>query len=182
VRFRLLPAFVALCVAVPSAAQTEYAADRVLYRVSGDDLRAVVDKMGHEVSGSVARKGRFSMSIRTPKGQPNYFIFGEKCLKRYAECASVIYTTGYSPKAGVTLDTVNELNNKHVAKVSLETVAPESYVVRVQRRVLTDEGVTMGSLRAELVMYLRELAQIRVDTHPSLKMRAAKAMLENPHR
>ena len=147
--------------AVPAAAQDGYDDTRVLSRVSSQDLRAIVADMGFTVSGSVPRGNGFSLSINTPESKPNFFIMGEKCLEQYAGCASVKLTTGTVPKAGLTLADVNDLNNAYVPKVSLEANANGTQTLRTQTYIVVDEGMTMANLKVNIVVFLRDLAEIK---------------------
>lgn len=138
--------------ALPSAVQAQaYQADRVKKSVTLNDLKAVVNDLGHTITGE-GDFGDVSLSVQDEYGL-YYLLIGTACdVGGVSGCQGIMMQVRYDIDGSVTYETM--------ASANLAQAAVNSWIdfgdgtMGFTRYQVLDHGVTMANIRANVLVLL----------------------------
>ena len=144
----LLPC--ALLALAPAAQGQDYDAERVEQAVSMAEMRAIVGGLGHTVEAEDAKNE--SLRAVTPEGT-RYVISGTACdLEGVPGCRGLVLQALFEGAGRVTAGNLATANLNQVAVSTRHD--PSTDVVSITRYVVTDGGVTMANVAANIEVLL----------------------------
>ena len=134
----------------PAAHAQAYVAERVEQAISVPEMRATVEALGHSIEAEDAK----NQSLRgvTADGT-RYVISGTACdVEGVPGCRGIVIQALYEGEGRVTADKLTAAN---LAQVAVSTrFDPSTDVVSVTRYLVTDGGVTMANVAANIEVLL----------------------------
>lgn len=135
--------------------------DRIVRAVTIDDLRALAEAEGVQVS-RVGNYGPVSLDAVTSDGL-RFRMIGMACIEGNTVCRGVHFNATYGASADVTAEKVNEISLKLLAV----SVWEREGQLGISRYVILDGGQQMANLKANLRNFLGAVPIVTEDVWPS---------------
>lgn len=138
--------------AAPAQAQSQgYSAERLVKSVDLEDLRAIVESLGHTVSEQ-GKFGDVSVSA-TDAQETNYILIGTACNANGVRgCQGVMMQVRFDPDESVDAESLARANLSQAAVNTWRD--PANGTIGVTRYVVLDHGITMANLRENVNVLL----------------------------
>ena len=137
--------------AAPAARAQGYSAERLVKSVDLDDLKAIVESLGHRVSEQ-GKFGDVSLSA-TDAQETNYILIGTACdANGVPGCQGVMMQVRFDPDESVDAESLARANLSQAAVNTWRD--PANGTIGVTRYVVLDHGITMANLRENVNVLL----------------------------